>query len=72
MTTSDTAIIERIERMEEQIRLLSAHAGLPFAAGVPEEVVALARADERMKAALKLTETTGMDFTEAQRLVSRL
>jgi hypothetical protein len=67
-------ILDRLDRMEEQLRLLSAHAGIPYggAATVPADVVALARRDERMKAALRLTEMTGMDFAEAQRVVSRL
>jgi hypothetical protein len=72
MTLSDAQIIERLERVEEQLRLLSAAAGIPFAGGVPDEVMALARADERIKAALKLTEMTGMDFDAAQRVVNRL
>jgi hypothetical protein len=67
-------ILERLERMEEQLRLLSAHAGIPYdaATSLPSDVVALARRDERIKAALRLTEMTGMDFVEAQRVVSRL
>ena len=72
MPLSDAQIIERLERVEEQLRLLSAAAGIPFAEGVPDEVAALARSDERIKAALKLTEMTGMDFDAAQRVVNRL
>ena len=72
MTLSDVQIIERLERVEEQLRLLSAAAGFPFAESVPDEVIALARADERIKAALKLTEMTGMNFDAAQRVVNRL
>jgi hypothetical protein len=72
MTLSDVQLIERIERMEEQLRLLSAAAGIPFAEGVPDEVATLVRADERIKAALKLTEMTGLDFDAAQRVVNRL
>jgi hypothetical protein len=70
--TGDEQIIERLERMEQQLRLLSAQAGLPFGGGVPDEVLTLARGDERVKAALRLTEMTGIDFDEAQRIVSRL
>jgi hypothetical protein len=70
--TRDEEMIERIERMEQQVRLLSAHAGIPFDGGVPDEVVTLARGDERIKAALRLTEMTGLDFGEAQRIVNRL
>jgi hypothetical protein len=70
--TGDQQMHERIERMEQQVRLLSAHAGIPFADSVPDDVVSLARGDERTKAALRLTEMTGMDFGEAQRIVNRL
>jgi len=69
---SDPQLIARIERIEAQLRLLSAASGIPFNEGLPGEVVTLARADERIKAALRLTEMTGMDFTDAQRVVSRL
>jgi hypothetical protein len=69
---SDAQLIARIDRLEDQLRLLSAAAGIPFAEEVPGDVVALARADERIKAALRLTEMTGMDFSDAQRVVGRL
>jgi hypothetical protein len=72
MTTGDPEILERIERLEQQLRLLSAAAGIPLADGVPDEVVALARGDERIKATLRLTEMTGMDFADAQRVVNRI
>jgi hypothetical protein len=72
MSATDESIIARIERMEEQLRLLSAAVGIPFADGVPVEVVELARGDERIKAALRLTEISGMSFDDAQRVVNRL
>ena len=74
MATIDPRLEERLERMEQQLRLLSAQAGIPYDGGtaVPGEVIALARADERIKAALRLTEMTGLDFAEAQRVVGRL
>jgi hypothetical protein len=73
MDVGQPAIEERLERIEEQLRLLSAHAGIPYAQlDVPSEVVELARRDERIRASLKLTEMTGMEFVEAQRIVSRL
>jgi hypothetical protein len=62
----------RLDRMEAQLRLLSAAAGIPFADGVPVDVVALAHSDERIKAALRLTEMTGMDLDDARRVVNRL
>jgi hypothetical protein len=67
----DEELLARIERMEAQLRLLSAAAGLPFD-DVPGDVVSLARSDERIKAALRLTEMTGMDLDDARRVVNRL
>lgn len=74
MATTEHGLEERLDRMEQQLRLLSAQAGIPYDDGplVPGEVIALARADERIKAALRLTEMTGIDFVEAQRVVGRL
>jgi hypothetical protein len=74
MPALDPELAQRLERMEAQLRLLSAQAGLPYdgSAVVPGEVIALARSDERIKAALRLTEMTGIDFAEAQRVVARL
>jgi hypothetical protein len=74
MAALDPELAERLERMEAQLRLLSAQIGIPYDghAVVPGEVIALARSDERIKAALRLTEMTGIDFTEAQRVVARL
>jgi hypothetical protein len=75
MDVADGEITARLDRIEEQLRLLCAQMGIPYEDGgraIPGEVVALARRDERIKAALRLTETTGMDFAEAQRVVNRL
>ena len=74
MSGLDPELAERLERMEAQLRLLSAQVGIPYDGGavVPGEVIALARSDERIKAALRLTEMTGIDFAEAQRVVARL
>jgi hypothetical protein len=68
----DDELLARIERMDAQLRLLSAAAGIPFADGVPADVVTLARSDERIKAAIRLTEMTGMDLDAARRVVNRL
>jgi hypothetical protein len=69
---NDGDLTDRLDRLEAQLRLLSAAAGIPYADGVPGDVVALARADERIKAAIRLTEMTGMDLDDAQRVVNRL
>jgi hypothetical protein len=70
MTEGD--LTARLDRMEAQLRLLSAAVGIPFADHVPTDVVALARSDERIKAAIRLTEMTGMDLDDARRVVNRL
>jgi hypothetical protein len=57
----DSDLLERIERHEEELRLL-----------LPEDVVALARSDERIRAAIRLAEVTGMRLDDAQRVVNRL
>jgi predicted dienelactone hydrolase len=72
MNVATDELLERIKRLEAQMRLLSAHAGIPLEGDVPDAVLSLARRDERVKAAMKLTEMTGMDFGEAQRVVNRL
>jgi hypothetical protein len=69
---SDGDLTTRLDRIEAQLRLLSAAAGIPFADRVPTDVVALARSDERIKAAIRLTEMTGMDLDDARRVVNRL
>jgi hypothetical protein len=42
------------------------------AAGVPPDVVELAQAGNRMRAAQLYSERTGCDFLEAQRVVNRI
>ena len=54
-------LVERIERLEAELRTL-----------LPADIVSLARADERIRAAIRLTEVTGMDLDDAQRVVNRL
>jgi hypothetical protein len=68
---NDGDLTTRLDRLEAQMRLLSAAAGIPFT-DVPTDVVALARSDERIKAAIRLTEMTGMDLDDARRVVNRL
>ena len=73
MNVDEATIHERLDRIEQQVRLLSAHAGIPYgSAPIPEDVIALARRDERVKAALRLAEMTGMELAQAQRIVNRL
>jgi hypothetical protein len=57
----DGDLVERIQRLDAELRLL-----------LPADVVSLARADERIRAAIRLSEMTGMDLDDAQRVVNRL
>ncbi|HEU5063229.1 MAG TPA: hypothetical protein VFT79_08780 [Solirubrobacterales bacterium] len=72
---SEAQIVERLLRLEQQVRELRERAGLEpdeREAGVDPEVLALARAGDRMGAAKLHAERTGADFVEAQRIVNAL
>ena len=72
---TDAQIVERLLRIEEQVRRISAHLSLEYDDGtttVSSEVVALARSGDRMGAAKLHAEQAGVDFVEAQRVVSSI
>jgi len=72
---TDAQIIERLQRLERNVSKLAAAAGVELedpAAGIDSDVVELARSGDRMGAAKLLSERTGVDFTEAQRVVNSL
>jgi hypothetical protein len=72
---TDAQIIERLERLERNVRTLAESAGVAIedpSDGVDPEVVALAQSGDRMGAAKLYAERTGADFVEAQRVVSSL
>jgi hypothetical protein len=72
---SEAQLIDRLERMETQLRVLYERMGLEYddgTAGIPPEVVELARAGNRMRAAQLYSERTGREFVDAQRVVSRI
>lgn len=72
---TDAQIIERLLRIEQQVRLISERLGLEYddgSAGVSPEVAELARAGDRMGAAKLHAEQTGVDFVTAQRVVSAI
>jgi hypothetical protein len=72
---TDAQIIERLERLERNVRTLAASVGVELedpAAGVDAEIVELARSGDRMGAAKLYAERTGANFVEAQRVVSSL
>jgi hypothetical protein len=72
---TDAQIVERLLRLEAQVRELREQAGLPAderEAGIDPEVLELARAGDRMGAAKLHSERAGVDFVEAQRVVNAL
>ena len=72
---TDAQIIERLQRLERNVAKLAAAAGVELddpAAGVDPDVAELARSGDRMAAAKLLSERTGTDFVDAQRVVDSL
>ena len=72
---TDAQIIERLQRLERNVKLLAERAGVELedpSAGIDPEVVALARGGDRMQAAKLYAERTGADFVTAQRVVNGL
>ena len=72
---TDAQIVERLLRLERNVRLLAERAGVEIedpAAGVDPEITERARAGDRIGAAKLYSERTGADFIEAQRVVNSL
>jgi hypothetical protein len=72
---TDAQIVERLERLERNVAAIAAHVGVSIedpAAAVDADIVALARAGDRMKAAQLYAQRTGSDFVTAQRVVNAL
>ena len=75
---TDAAILgmrDRLDRIENQIRTISTHLGIPYddgAGAIPPEVAELARAGQRMQAVKKYSELTGADLGTATDVVSGL
>ena len=69
------AINDRLRGIENQVKLLSDKAGIPYelpSAGVPQEVVELAEAGKTLEAIKKYRELTEADFETAREVVSGL
>ena len=72
---SEAQLIDRVQRLETQLRAVYERLGMNYedgTAGVPPDVVDLARAGNRMRAAQLYVERTGCDFVEAQNVVNRI
>lgn len=68
-------IFKRIQKIEQQLALLSGEAGIPYdnpSASAPPEVLELVQAGDRMGAIRKYRELTGAGLNEAQALVESL
>lgn len=68
-------VFERLRAIEAQLEVLSEKAGVPYEApskNVPDEVVELAQAGDRLGAIRKYRELTGCGSQEAQEVVSGL
>jgi hypothetical protein len=75
MALSEAQLQERVQRLEEQLRAVYERLGMQYddgTTGVPNDVVELARAGNRMRAAQLYSERTGCDFREAQAVVNRI
>jgi hypothetical protein len=72
---SEAQIVERLLRLEQQVRELRERAGLvpdEREVGIDPEVLELARSGDRMRAAKLHAERSGVDLLEAQRVVNAL
>jgi len=72
---SEAQLVDRVQRLESQLAAVYDRLGMPYddgTAGVPTDVVDMARAGNRMRAAKLYAERTGCDFIEAQRVVNRI
>ncbi len=75
LALSEAQLQERVQRLEAQLRAVYERLGMRYddgTDGVPNEVVELARAGNRMRAAQLYSEQTGCDFREAQVVVNRI
>jgi hypothetical protein len=72
---TDAQIVERLLRLERNVAMLAAEAGIEIEDPSPRidaDVLQLARSGDRMGAAKLLAERTGASFIEAQRTVNSL
>jgi hypothetical protein len=72
---TDAQIVERLQRLERNVRLLAERAGVQIedaSEGIDADIVELANQGDRMGAAKLYTERTGADFVTAQGVVNRI
>jgi ribosomal protein L7/L12 len=69
------AISKRLGAIEEQLTVLSNHAGVPYvnpSAGIPEDVKALAREGKEFEALRRYRELTNASLEEAREAVASI
>ena len=68
--------IERIRRLEDQVALLSRHAGLPWddgsSTGIPQKSIELARAGNKIEAIKYYVQVSGVGLREAKDAIDKL
>jgi hypothetical protein len=72
---TEAQLIDRVQRLETQLRAVYDRLGMDYddgTFGIDPDVVDLARAGNRMRAAQLYSERTGCDFVEAQSVVNRI
>ena len=72
---TEAQLIDRVQRLESQLAAVYERLGMSYddgTTGLPSDVVHLARAGNRMRAAQVYSEWSGCDFREAQAVVSRI
>jgi ribosomal protein L7/L12 len=70
------AYIDRIRRLEDQVALLSRHAGIPWddgrSSGIPPQAIELARAGNKIEAIKYYAQHSGVGLREAKDAIDKL
>lgn len=72
---TEAQIVERLERLERSVKAIAEKVGVEVedpAAGIDEDIVAMARDGRQMEAAKLYAERSGADFVTAQKVVNDL
>jgi hypothetical protein len=75
MSDVERSLAERLERLEQQVALISRHLGLGSdgrSDDIPAEVVELARAGRQLEAVRRYAELTGLDIGTATSIVNAI
>jgi hypothetical protein len=75
LSAHDTIIFKRLTAIEDQLAVLSEKAGVPYDspnAGVPADVVELARSGDRLGAMTRYRALTGADVKTARDVIAGL